>query len=155
VAIHQNKPDEIIARMRVAGLECKTVIKRRAGRELLSVIRMIRPYVETHDRPTVIIPAHIHGALSHSPAQYPSIPREKTPVPMVIPTVGIVRPTPPRLPEKVNGTNGNGNGSNIGQSLMERAPSPAATATTRDSETDNGDEDEDYGVLLDAYAFVS
>ncbi len=39
----QNKPDEINARMRAAGLECKTIIKRRAGRELLSVLRMMRP----------------------------------------------------------------------------------------------------------------
>jgi hypothetical protein len=29
--------------MRAAGLECKTIIKRRAGRELLSVLRMMRP----------------------------------------------------------------------------------------------------------------
>lgn len=39
----QNKPDEINARMRAAGLECKTIIRRRAGRELLSVLRMMRP----------------------------------------------------------------------------------------------------------------
>ncbi|TXT08112.1 uncharacterized protein COLE_05036 [Cutaneotrichosporon oleaginosum] len=43
VAVAQNKPDEINARMRAAGLECKTIIKRRAGRELLSVLRMTRP----------------------------------------------------------------------------------------------------------------
>lgn len=43
VTVAQNKPDEINARMRAAGLECKTIIKRRAGRELLSVLRMIRP----------------------------------------------------------------------------------------------------------------
>lgn len=43
MAVAQNKPDEINARMRAAGLECKTVIKRRAGREVLSVLRMMRP----------------------------------------------------------------------------------------------------------------
>ncbi|KAL7420303.1 S-adenosylmethionine-dependent methyltransferase [Cryptotrichosporon argae] len=43
VAVQQNRPDDIIARMTEAGLECKTVLKRRAGREHLSVIRMVKP----------------------------------------------------------------------------------------------------------------
>ncbi|WWC66988.1 uncharacterized protein I206_100895 [Kwoniella pini CBS 10737] len=42
VTIVQNKPLEIINKMQLKGLICKEMIKRRAGRELLSVLRISR-----------------------------------------------------------------------------------------------------------------
>ncbi|WWC85655.1 uncharacterized protein L201_000521 [Kwoniella dendrophila CBS 6074] len=42
VTVDQNKPLEIIERMQAKGLICKEIIKRRAGRELLSVLRISR-----------------------------------------------------------------------------------------------------------------
>jgi release factor glutamine methyltransferase len=42
VAVSQNRPDEIIERMRARGFEGEVVLKRRAGRETLHVIRLIR-----------------------------------------------------------------------------------------------------------------
>ncbi|WVW81635.1 hypothetical protein I302_103630 [Kwoniella bestiolae CBS 10118] len=42
VTVVQNKPLEIIRKMEAKGLICKEIIKRRAGRELLSVLRISR-----------------------------------------------------------------------------------------------------------------
>lgn len=68
VAIEQNKPKEIVARMRATGLECKVVMKRRAGRELLSVIRMIRPEglqlpPAQQSAPSPVSPGDAYGSL--------------------------------------------------------------------------------------------
>ncbi|KGB80371.2 hypothetical protein CNBG_6214 [Cryptococcus deuterogattii R265] len=43
VAIHQNDTKDISARMLSLGLQSKEIIKRRAGRELLSVLRISKP----------------------------------------------------------------------------------------------------------------
>lgn len=58
--------------MRAAGLECKTIIKRRAGRELLSVLRMIRPAVTagslaTPSARTTALPRQDGKAVAPSP----------------------------------------------------------------------------------------
>lgn len=43
VAIHQNNTKDINARMLSLGLQSQEIIKRRAGRELLSVLRISKP----------------------------------------------------------------------------------------------------------------
>ncbi|OWT40183.1 hypothetical protein J008_02329 [Cryptococcus neoformans] len=43
VAIHQNNTEDINARMLSLGLQSQEIIKRRAGRELLSVLRISKP----------------------------------------------------------------------------------------------------------------
>ncbi|TXT07293.1 hypothetical protein VHUM_03463 [Vanrija humicola] len=121
VAIHQNKPDEIIARMRAVGLECKTMIKRRAGRELLSVIRMIRP-------------AHVPAAVA-APVVAPAV----TPTPVVAPT-----PTPATRvlgPRKQVAAA-------VPSPQPRVVETPAKSPRPRESVYDDEDT---YGDLLDAY----
>ncbi|KAL1406917.1 S-adenosylmethionine-dependent methyltransferase [Vanrija albida] len=94
VAIHQNKPDEIIARMRAVGLECKTMIKRRAGRELLSVIRMIRP---AHVHAPVVAPI---VAPTPTPATRVLGPRKQVAAPVASPQPARVGEAPAKAPRQ-------------------------------------------------------
>jgi release factor glutamine methyltransferase len=138
VAIHQNKPDEIIARMRAAGLECKTVIKRRAGRELLSVIRMIAP-------------GDSRGATPRSSPEASPVPAIQSPLAYTSFTAAAgagaesasaADPVPAPAPAQVA----------VKKTEAPQTPPVQTVATPADSETDAGEEEEDYGALLDAYA---
>lgn len=121
VAIHQNKPDEIIARMRAEGLECKTVIKRRAGRELLSVIRMVRP------------------------AAAPVASGILTPRKTVMPVIEESSVVEPARPTAVAGAE---NVTSLEPKSPQRSPGRRRKVDGGEAD-DEGEED--YGSLLDAY----